>query len=118
MISDKYQFGLLLFIFFVNFQLSVTNFILSGFPSITLLSLSLFTEITSATNLTVANKLSLIFSYFSTEYSLTFVNLNSYLIFYLFFSLIASEKLENILDDKRAFNFIRSPVAKDVSMLS
>ena len=47
MISDKYQFGLLLFMFFVNFQLSVTNLILSGLPSIILSSLSFLTEITS-----------------------------------------------------------------------
>ena len=41
--------------FLVNFQLSVTNLILSGLPSIILLSLSLLTEITSATNLTVGS---------------------------------------------------------------
>ena len=57
--------------FLVNFQLSVTNLILSGLPSIILFSLSFFTEITSATNFTVANKLSLIFSYFSTDDSFT-----------------------------------------------
>ena len=39
--------------------MSDTHLVLSGFPSIILLSLSFFTEITSATNFTVANKLSL-----------------------------------------------------------
>ena len=59
-----------------------------------LLSLSLFTEITSATNFTVANKLSLIFSYFSTEDSFTPINVNSDVIFSLFLDFIASEKLK------------------------
>ena len=62
MISAKYQLGLLFFIFLENFQTSVTNLILSGLPSITLSSLSFLTEITSATNFTVANISSVIFS--------------------------------------------------------
>ena len=118
MISDKYQFGLLLLIFLVNFQLSVTNLILSGLPSIILLSLSFFTDITSATNLTVANKLSLIFSYFSTEDSFTPIKVNSYLTLSLFLALIASEKFVNIFGDNKAFNLIRSPFANEVKTLS
>ena len=98
--------------FLVNFQLSVTNLILSGLPSIILLSLSFLTEITSATNFTVANKLSLIFSYFSTEDSFTPINVNSDFMPSLFLDLIASEKLENILFDNKLFSFIRSPVEK------
>ena len=42
-----------------------------------LFSLSFFTEITSATNFTVANKLSLIFSYFSSDDSFTPIKVNS-----------------------------------------
>merc|ERR1711991_859354 len=95
-ISDKYQLRSFCLMFLVNFQLSVTNLILSEFPPIILFSLSFFTEITSATNLTVANKLSFILSYFSTEDSLIPINVNSDLIPSLFLDLIASEKFENI----------------------
>ena len=94
----------------MNFQLSETNLILSGFPSIILFSLSLFTEITSATNFTVANKLSLIFSYFSTDDSFTPMNVNSDFIFSLFLALIASEKFENIFGESNDFNLIKSPL--------
>ena len=82
------------------------------------LTKSFLTEITSATNLTVANKLSLIFSYLSTDDSFTPMNVNSDLIFSLFLAFIASEKLENILGDNNAFSLIRSPLAKDVKILS
>ena len=94
-ISDKYQLGLLLFIFLLNFQLSVTNFILSGLPSIIFSSFFL-TEITSATNFTVANKLSLIFSYFSTEDSLTPIKVNSDFIFSLFLTLWLLKNLRTL----------------------
>merc|ERR1711991_783654 len=117
-ISDKYQLGPFCFTFLVNFQLSVTNLILSGLPSIILSSLSFLTDITSATNFTVANKLSFTFSYFSTEDSFTPTNVNSDFIPSLFLVLIASEKFENILEVSKFFNLIKSPVAKELRMLS
>ena len=117
MISAKYQLGFLLFIFLVNFQMSVTNLILSGLPSI-IFSSFFFTEITSATNLTVADKSSLIFSYFSTYDSLIPINVNSDLIFSLFLSSIAFKKLLFIADVKRLLNFFVSPFAKEVRIVS
>ena len=73
---------------------------------------------TSATNFTVANKLSLIFSYFSTEDSFTPMNVKSDFIFSLFLALIASEKFENIFGESNDFNLIKSPFAKEVSIVS
>lgn len=70
----------------------------------TLFSLFFFTEITSATNFTVANRLSLIFSYFSTEDSFTPINVNSDFIFSLFLASIAEEKLLVILEVNKFFS--------------
>ena len=60
----------------------------------------------------------LIFSYFSTEDSFTPINVNSDLILSLFLDFIASEKLENIFGDNKAFSLIKSPDAKEVRILS
>ena len=46
------------------------------------------------------------------------LNVNSDLIFSLFLDLIASEKLEKMLGDNKAFNLMRSPLAKEVKILS
>ena len=92
--------------------------ILSGFPSIILLSLSFFTEITSATNFTVANRLSFTFSYFSTEDSFIPMNVNSDLILSFFLALMASEKFVNMFGESKDFNLIKSPVEKEVKILS
>ena len=44
--------------------------------------------------------------------------MNSDFIPSLFLDLIASEKFENILEVNKFFNFIKSPVAKELKMLS
>ncbi len=58
----------------VNFHLSITVLILSGSPSITLLSLSRFTEIISLTNFTVKNNAVAVFSKFYTTDDFTTIN--------------------------------------------
>ena len=64
-ISARYQFGLMLEIFLVNFQRSITVLILFGSPSNILLFLSFLTEIISLTNFTVKKSAPAVFSKFS-----------------------------------------------------
>ncbi len=73
----------------VNFQRSITVFILFGSPSITLLSLSFLTDIISLTNLTVKKRAVAVFSNFSITEDLIPINVNSDLIFFEFLSSIA-----------------------------